>query len=437
MESYKSLKSLENFRQYFKDIPEYPAVRLDNEAFPTTFNPSAGETHLYRIFKNSGEFRDEKIFKVCQPCLRVVDIDNSATSPFHKSFFEMLAVFFAVPENKKENFLQLKNKIASSAINFLIKELGLEADRLLFTIFDGAEIFGEKIEGDKDIESILKDFGVKNIKKVYGTDNLIFHEPQNFDDKPIYDINSYVGPRVEVFYKLDGAFNEKFNVDDPGVVEISTFGFENLWIQPNSQKQTFRLIPAKYQIGFIAFGLERIEMVLQGINSIFNLSHFREIKDDITLLAQNQDKVGNEILINRITDFLSGALFICSEGFLPGKEGKPYVLRKIIRQCILSSLLLKFDKEKILEIFSDVISSLHNFYSPRYPYLDVDKTIVVIKEESALYVNTIEKSMRKFEKLIEEKGLDNIKSEDVKYLSNTFGLPIELVKERLKNLKLF
>lgn len=431
MENFKPLKSIEKFKNFFKDIPEYPAVRLNNEAFPTTFNPSAGETHLYQIFKNSTDFNSEKIFKVCQPCLRVIDIDNSAKTPFHKSFFEMLAVFFVVPENKDEKYLQIKSHITSLAVNFLMKELGLENERLCFTIFGGAKIFGNEINGDKDIEKILQNFGVKNIKKIYGLDNFIFHEPQNFENKPIYDINSFAGPRVEVFYKLNGNFDENLNIKDSNVVEVSTFGFENLWIQPNAEKKTFDLVPAKYQIGFVAFGMERTEMLLQKENSIFHLPQFGQIENNFKELVWGQNIVKNEILIHKIIDFLSGTLFICSENFLPGKDGKSYVLRKIIRQCILSALLLKLDKDKILEAFSNAIIALYNIYAPRYQYLNAEKTISVVKDEFLLYINTIEKSMKKFDKLIQEKGIDNVKVEDINYLSNTFGLPIELVKEKL------
>jgi len=431
MEKFKTLKSIEKFKNFFKDIPEYPAVRLNNEAFPTTFNPSAGETHLYQIFKNGTDFKGEKIFKVCQPCLRVIDIDNSAKTPFHKSFFEMLAVFFTIPENKHEKYLQLKTYITSLAVNFLTKELGLENERLCFTVFGGAKIFGNEIKGDEDIEKILQNFGVKNIKKIYGFDNFIFHEPQNFENKPIYDINSFTGPRVEVFYKLNGNFDENLNIKDPSVVEVSTFGFENLWIQPNAEKKIFDLVSAKFQIGFVAFGMERVEMLLQKENSIFNLPQFGQIKNNFKDLVKGQNIVKNEILINKIIDFLSGALFICSENFLPGKDGKPYVLRKIIRQCILSALLLKLDKDKILEVFSDTIIALNNVYVSRYQYLSTEKTISVVKDEFLLYINTIEKSMKKFDKLIKEKGINNIKVEEINYLSNTFGLPVELAKEKL------
>jgi len=425
----KSFIIKNKFDNFFKDVEEFPAVRLDNEAFPTTFNPSAGETHLYKIFKEK-TFKKTIKFRVCQPCIRIVDIDKSATTPFHKSFFEMLAVFFAIPNNNHEDLLQIKKWICKSNLDFLTKELGLNKEDLFYTVFDGATIFNEDLPPDEETHNILKEIGINKVIRVKGLDNLIYHDPEDYESKPIYDINSYVGPRVEVFLRLKKG--ERFDAESPSFVEISTFGFEDKWINRDKKNKSFSLIPSKYQIGFMAFGLERLEMISQKKSSIFDISEYNKIIRFIDKNSTNKIKIH----INKLVDYLSGVLFVSSEGFLPGKEGKPHVLRKIIRKSILSSLLLGMKKENILSVLNNSLEYLKGLYQPRYNYLDVDVTKKIFEEEFIRYMGVIQKGIRRLDKMILEVGIDQLAKEDLTKLSNTFGLPFEIIKMRISQARL-
>ena len=82
-------------------------------------------------------------------------------------------------------------------------------------------------------------------------------------------------------------------------------------------------------------GLERLAVVVQDVNSVFDIDTMKAIRDKVCQVSGKtyQTDAMDDVSIRLITDHMRSATFMISDGIMPGNEGRGYVLRRLIRRA--------------------------------------------------------------------------------------------------------
>jgi len=309
-----------------------------------------------------------------QKCVRTVDIDEVGDNR-HLTFFEMLGNW-SLGDYFKEEAIKWSYEFLTSK-----KEgLGLDASRLYVTVF----------EGDKNAP---RDDEAAEIWQKYVPKNRIYFLPEKNNWWSAGD-NGPCGPDTEMFYDIgdkplgDLSHKQFVEADESGqVVEI----WNNVFMQYEKKdgKVVGKLTQHNVDTGM---GLERVAMVMQGVKTIFATDLF------------NGEKEREEQIV---ADHIKAALFMISDGVVPGNTGRGYVLRRLIRRAV------RFSKRPFVE----QIEKIKKIYAGIYELDDKGE----IEKEEKKFRETLNKGLKEF-----EKGTDPF------VLATTYGFPIELTEELSK-----
>ncbi|MFI7665180.1 alanine--tRNA ligase [Nocardia sp. NPDC049526] len=179
-------------------------------------------------------------------------------------------------------------------------------------------------------------------------------------------------------------------------------------------------------------GVERIALLLQGVDNVYETDLLRPIIDKAEELTGRSYGVEHEDdrRFRVIADHARTSAMLIADGVNPGNEGRGYVLRRLLRRIVRSARLLGADKPVIGE-FMEVVSEL---MSPSYPELATDFARienVAVGEETA-FLKTLNTGSRLFADAVDEvaaKGGKTIPGSDAFKLHDTYGFPIELTLE--------
>jgi len=287
----------------------------------------------------------------CQKCFRTSDIDEVGDER-HLTFFEMLGNF-SFGGYFKEEAIQY-------AFEFLFKELKLPLERAKFTVFKG----DEEVPEDKESSRIWQKLGVPK-EKIVGMgreDN--FWGPTGLEGP--------CGPTTEIH--IDG-------------IEVWNLVFNEYY-----KDREGKLTPLKQKGVDTGMGLERLAMISQNKNSVFETDLFEPIIK--ILSAFNIEHRTSNIRNQRIiADHIKGSVFLISEGVLPSNVERGYVLRRILRRAILHSKILNLPKNSLIEAAKKVIEIYKNVY-PEVLSKQAD-ILTVIENEKEKFEKTLEKGLKK------------------------------------------
>ena len=329
-----------------------------------------------------------------QKCIRTNDIDEVGDNR-HLTFFEMLGNWslgdYFKEEAIKWSFTFLTNKEEG---------LGLDINRIYVTVFEGND------DAPRDTEAF-------DIWKKYLPENRIYFLPAKNNWWSAGD-NGPCGPDTEIFYDPnetpigDMTHNQFVKADDEGrVIEI----WNNVFMQYEKKdgKVVGKLAQHNVDTGM---GLERIVMVSQKVNTVFETDLFIPIISKIKELSINQ----NDRLQKIVADHLRTSIFIIADGGIPSNTGSGYILRRILRRIVRFADILGL-KDGSLSLLIDIVVDK---YKDAYP--ELLKNINIIKDEinkeESKFRQTLEKGLKEF-----EKGTDPF------VLFTTYGFPIELTIE--------
>jgi len=329
-----------------------------------------------------------------QKCIRTNDIDEVGDNR-HLTFFEMLGNWSLGDYFKEEAI-----KWSFTFLTDKEEGLGLDINRIYVTVFEGND------DAPRDTEAF-------DIWKKYLPENRIYFLPAKNNWWSAGD-NGPCGPDTEIFYDpnetpIGDMIHDQFvKADDEGrVIEI----WNNVFMQYEKKdgKVVGKLAQHNVDTGM---GLERIVMVSQKVNTVFETDLFIPIISKIKELSINQ----NERLQKIVADHLRTSIFIIADGGIPSNTGSGYILRRILRRIVRFADILGL-KDGSLSLLIDIVVDK---YKDAYP--ELLKNINIIKDEinkeESKFRQTLEKGLKEF-----EKGTDPF------VLFTTYGFPIELTIE--------
>ena len=349
----------------------------------------------------------------CQKCVRTGDIENVGKTARHLTFFEMLGNF-----SFGDYF---KHEAIEWSWEFLTKVIGLEEDRLYPSIYyDDEEAFAIWTnEVGVPAEKITRFYRDENGK----CDNFWEHGA------------GPCGPCTEIYYDR----GEKYGCGSPDCkVGCECDRFMEVWnnvftqFEGDGNGNYTELAQKNIDTGM---GLERLAVVVQDVDSVFDIDTMKAIRDEICKLAgtQYQTNEKNDISIRLITDHIRSSTFLISDGVMPSNEGRGYVLRRIIRRAARHGRLLGIDGQFLAKLSETVI----NESKDGYPELDEKKEFIfkVLTEEENKFNKTIDQGLNILSDMMDKmkaEGATQLSGEDAFKLYDTYGFPLDLTAEILE-----
>ena len=382
-----------------KIVPSSSLIPTD----PSVLFTTAGMQQFKSYFLGEKSPYGENVAS-CQKCIRTTDIESVGDTT-HLTFFEMLGNFSFGGYFKKEAI--------QYALQFLIEDCKLKIEDLYFTYFKGEDKIPEDIESKK----VLEEIGIPK-ERIFG-----FSKKDNFWGPT--GIEGPCGPTVEIHFDLTKKPCEEGkkcipNCECGRFVEVWNLVFNEYY--QNKEKE---LKPLKRKGVDTGMGLERLLMIENGKKDLFKTDLFLPI---VQLIEKETHKSYQETQapFRIIADHIKASVFLISEGILPSKEERGYIVRRLLRRAQRFARRVNLSQEGLLKVGRCVVE----IYQKPYPELQgkLEEVLTVMQNEFEKFGKTIEKGIKEFEKLIGS-GKDIIEGEKAFYLYETFGFPLELIEE--------
>ena len=370
--------------------------------------PSNDETLL---FTNAGmvQFKDvflgteTKNFKraaTSQRCIRAGgkhnDLENVGYTLRHHTFFEMLGNF-SFGDYFKEDAIKF-------AWEFLTEELKLDKEKLWITVY----------KDDDEAEEIWK--------------NIIGIDPGRIarlgDDDNFWSMGDTgpCGPCSEIFYD----HGEHIDGTPPGAEGDEGDRFIEIWnlvFMQFNRDESGKMEPLPKPSVDTGMGLERIAAVLQGVNSNYETDVFKDLINASEKILGSQGSTSHKV----IADHIRSSVFLISDGVIPEKEGRGYVLRRIMRRGIRHGYKIGAKKPFMHLLVKDLIKLMNSAY-PELKKKQKD-IIELIKNEEIKFFETLETGIEILEDTISNMKNKTLSGDVVFKLHDTYGFPFDLTAD--------
>ena len=349
----------------------------------------------------------------CQKCVRTGDIENVGKTARHLTFFEMLGNF-----SFGDYF---KHEAITWSWEFLTEVLGLEKDRLYPSIYG---------EDEEAFEIWNKEIGVPadRITRFYRDEN---GECDNFWEHGA----GPCGPCSEIYYDRGikygcGKPDCKVGCDCDRFMEV----WNNVFTQFDGDGKGNYVELANKNID-TGMGLERLAVVMQDVDSVFDIDTMKAIRDKICELSHKEYHVNDkdDVSIRLITDHIRSSTFMISDGILPSNEGRGYVLRRLMRRAARHGRLLGIEGKFLADLSNVVIEESKDGYPELYDNREF--IFKVLTEEEEKFNKTIDMGLSiltDMAKELTDNGKKVLSGEDSFKLYDTYGFPLDLTKEILE-----
>ncbi|CZE51207.1 alanine--tRNA ligase [Campylobacter geochelonis] len=370
---------------------------------------NAGMVPFKSIFTGAVPRPTPPIRTSCQTCIRAGgkhnDLDNVGYTARHHTFFEMLGNF-----SFGEYF---KTDAIAYAWEFVTEILKLPKDKLYVTVHE---------KDDEAFEIWAKHIDKERIYR--------FGDKDNFwamgDTGPC-------GPCSEIFYDQG---EEHFNTEEDYMGGDGDRFLEiwNLVFMQFERDKSGNLTPLPKPSIDTGMGLERVTAIKEGVFSNYDSSLFMPLIKEVEKLCGKPYEYISGASYRVISDHIRATTFLLAQGVNFDKEGRGYVLRRILRRAVRHGYLLGI-KEPFMYKLVDKVCELMGGH---YTYLNEKKQAVkeLIKMEEERFFVTIVAGLELFN--AELKNTKNIFSGEVAFkLYDTYGFPLDLTSDMLreKNIK--
>ena len=391
-------------RQGHRVLPSSPLVPRND---PTLMFANSGMVQFKNLFTGV-ETRDYTRATTAQKCVRAGgkhnDLDNVGYTARHHTFFEMMGNFSFGDYFKEDAIL--------FAWEVITKELGIPKEKLVVTVYhddDEAVALWKKIGGFSDDKII----------RIATDDNFWMMGP-----------TGPCGPSSEIFYD----HGDHIWGGPPGSPEEDGDRFVEIWNLVFMQYEQFedgtRKALAAQSID-TGMGLERVAALLQGTNDNYATDLVRNLIE-ASAQATSSDPDGPHKTHHRvIADHLRSTSFLIADGVLPSKDGRGYVLRRIMRRAMRHAHLIGAADPLMHRLVPALVQQM----GAAYPELVQAQSMIeeTLLQEETRFRTTLDRGLRLLED--EVTGLPQggaLPGATAFKLYDTFGFPLDLTQDALR-----
>ncbi len=373
---------------------------------------NAGMAPLKPYFTGQ-EIPPRKRVTTCQKCIRTGDIENVGKTARHLTFFEMLGNF-----SFGDYF---KHEAIAWSWEFLTEVLGMDPQRLY------PSIYGEDEEA----------FAIWNQEIGIPAERITrFYRDENGDCDNFWEHGAGpCGPCSEIYYDR----GEKYGCGSPDCrVGCECDRFMEVWnnvftqFDGDGHGHYEELANKNIDTGM---GLERLAVVVQEVDSVFDIDTMKAIRDKICEIAgaTYQTDAVKDVSIRLITDHIRSTTFMISDGIMPSNEGRGYVLRRLIRRAARHGRLLGIQGLFLAKLSETVIHESRDGYPELWEKRDF--ILKVLSQEEEKFNKTIDQGLGilgQMQQALEQEGDSVLSGADAFKLYDTYGFPLDLTQEILE-----
>ena len=382
-----------------------PSSSLIPYGDPTLLLTSAGMVQFKPYFTGKAVPPAPRL-TTCQKCFRTTDMDSVGDAT-HCTFFEMLGNFSFGDYFKKEAI--------PWAWEYVTQYLKIPPSRLWITVF----------RDDDEAHNIWRETGVPENRIVRLGEKDNFWGPAG-NSGPC-------GPCSEIHYDLGEEFgcgkpDCKPGCDCKRYTEIWNLVFTQFYQDENGRRTN--LPKPNIDTGM---GLERVSTIMQGKSSFYETDLFVPLIQKVSDLSGK--KYGHDSVTDNamriVAEHSRAIAFLLADGVMPGKEGRGYVLRRLLRRAEYFGETISHEKPFLVTVAEEVIMNMAHIY----PELEANNKHIlhVIAQETDSFRKTLPVGRGILEntinKLDAQKRQDKIiPGKDVFILHDTYGFPIDLTR---------
>ncbi|MDC7278001.1 alanine--tRNA ligase [Butyrivibrio fibrisolvens] len=374
---------------------------------------NAGMAPLKPYFTGQ-EIPPRKRVTTCQKCVRTGDIDNVGKTARHLTFFEMLGNF-----SFGDYF---KHEAIAWSWEFLTEVLKLDADRLYPSIYG---------EDEEAFEIWTKEVGVapERITRFY-------RDPETGECDNFWEHGAGpCGPCSEIYYDRGekygcGKPDCKVGCDCDRFMEV----WNNVFTQFNGDGHGGYEELSQKNID-TGMGLERLAVVMQDVDSVFDIDTMKAIRDKICEMSGKKYQVDalDDVSIRLITDHIRSSTFLISDGVTPSNEGRGYVLRRLIRRAAKHGRALGISGTFMAKLSETVINECKDGYPELWEKREfIFKTLTAEEEQFNKTIDNGLEILAGMEEKLVAAGSKELSGEDTFKLYDTYGFPVDLTAEILE-----
>jgi len=343
----------------------------------------------------------------CQKCVRTGDIENVGKSGRHVSFFEMLGNFSFGDYFKKEAI--------PWAWEFMTEVLKFQPERLFISVY---------LDDDEAANIWKDDVGVDPARIVR------MGRPDNFWEHGL----GPCGPCSEIYFDRGSQYGQddflaSVTADEDRYIEVWNLVFTQFSKEEDGSYSN--LANPNIDTGM---GLDRMALVMQGVDSIFEIDTIKSIRDTVCTIAGADygKNPANDLSIRIVTDHIRPIVFMTADGILPSNEGRGYVLRRLLRRAVRHGRSLGISDLFLSRLAKTVIAQSGGAY-PEIKEKS-DYIFKLVDTEESRFHETLDAGMEILRNLIS--GLEASKTPTLPgfeafKLYDTYGFPVELTQEIL------
>jgi alanyl-tRNA synthetase len=381
-----------------------PSSSLIPRNDPTVLLTTAGMQQMIPYFLGQ-ETPPHVRLTSAQKCFRTTDIDSVGDAS-HLTFFEMLGNFSVGDYFKRDAI--------AFAWELLTQGYGLPAERLLPTVHpddDEAPSLWHEITGIPE----------RSITRI----------ADNWWGPP--GASGPCGPDSEIYYDRGAEYGCGEPDCAPGCDRCQRYlEIWNLVFMQFYQDTDGHRTPLKKQNIDTGMGLERLTMVLQGKDSVFETDLFRPIIDKFAALADTTygANAEHDRSLRVIADHGRALVFLAADGVRPSNEGRGYVFRRILRRAVRHGKLLGLDRPFLAEAADTVITLMGEHYTELLEHREQILDVLTVEERKFSQTLAIGLQLLNRElEALERQGAREVPGEVAFRLYDTHGFPVELTEE--------
>ena len=356
-----------------------------------------------------------------QKCIRTLDIEEVGKTARHGTFFQM-AGNFSFGDYFKEKAIPFAYELLTTPQNQ--GGFGLDPERLWVTIYEGDE---EAFE----IWTKTVGFPAERIQRMGMKENYW----STGQPGP-------AGPDSEIFYDRGPAYGKEGGpaADDDRYIEIWNLVFMQYQRGEGIGKDDFEILGdlPKKNID-TGLGVERLAMLLQGVENFYETDQVRPVLDAASKLSgkkyhgsESPEDEGYEddVRMRVVADHIRSSLMLIADGVTPSNEGRGYILRRLMRRAIRAMRLLGVTEPCLPVLFPASCEAMKG----AFPYVgeDFERISRIAYAEEKAFLHTIETGTERLEEAVaaaKKDGSNAVSGAEAFALHDTYGFPIDLTLE--------
>ena len=411
----KSSEIRETFQAYFEErghqrVPSASLIPAPDDT--STLLTVAGMQPFKPYFLGRDEPPASRLTS-SQRCFRTPDIEEVGNTHRHLTYFEMLGNF-SFGDYFKREAIEFGWELSTEGFGF-------EPERIWATVFGGDDELG--LGPDEEAIDLWKETGVPEERIV------LLPREENFWQA---GATGPCGPCSEMYIDRGPEFgNDDVRPGDDTERYLEYWNLVFMALELHEDGSVTELPNRNIDTGL---GLERMALIQQGVESVFETDGFRplvELAEELSGRGYADDAQTTRAM-RILADHSRGMVNLVADGVVPSNEDRGYVLRRIMRRAILQGRVLGLEPpylgsfaERAIELVGDVT-----------PQLSAERDTVMrwVNDEERNFGRTLDRGSELLRRLIEQAKAEAtswISAEDAFQLHDTYGFPYEMTRELL------